>query len=521
MDSDRGLRLRRVITEVDSGGMLMAHLSIAMPVRRTRADAPVPPAPASDHADHLSEERRRCLFVRRALREAGMIPPQTEPPWRLSPVPFPLTGGEVSFFQTLGPRLWSFSKALNRLYLDSLKGVQPVWVHRYLDQGKPDALLDYARMKRFREAMPRVIRPDVVMTETGMAMTELDSVPGGIGLTGSLSHAYGALGDSLVGGANGMVEGFAGLLRDHGGGGNTGCVAIVVSDEAEDYRREMTWVASQLRAEGLEARCVHPRDLRFTEDALFTATPSGERPVSCVYRFFELFDLKNIPKSELLMYGAKKGRVTVTPPYKPWMEEKLGFALLHHPVLEGFWSEALGADDFRSLLRLMPGTWVVDPSPVPPSAIIPNLTLEGNAVSDWRQLAHASQKQRRFVLKPSGFSELAWGGRGVIVGHDCPQADWAAALERAREAFVSTPYVLQEFHKGRRCAVTWFEARAERVAPMTGRARLSPYYFVSGDEVTLGGILATVCPMDKKVIHGMRDAVMAPCAPSTGARVTR
>ena len=48
--------------------------------------------------------------------------------------------------------------------------------------------------------------------------------------------------------------------------------------------------------------------------------------------------------------------------------------------------------------------------------------------------------------------------------------------------------------------------------PMVGRARLTPYYFVAGDTVTLGGATATVVPIDKKLIHGMVDAVMVPCA---------
>ena len=47
---------------------------------------------------------------------------------------------------------------------------------------------------------------------------------------------------------------------------------------------------------------------------------------------------------------------------------------------------------------------------------------------------------------------------------------------------------------------------------MTGRARLSPYYFVAGGKAELAGILATVCSAEKKVIHGMKDAVMVPCA---------
>jgi len=53
---------------------------------------------------------------------------------------------------------------------------------------------------------------------------------------------------------------------------------------------------------------------------------------------------------------------------------------------------------------------------------------------------------------------------------------------------------------------------------MPGRVRLSPYYFIAGDNVELGGILATVCPLDKKLIHGMTEAVMAPCTLATEQR---
>jgi hypothetical protein len=50
---------------------------------------------------------------------------------------------------------------------------------------------------------------------------------------------------------------------------------------------------------------------------------------------------------------------------------------------------------------------------------------------------------------------------------------------------------------------------------MSGRVRLCPYYFVHGDsDVNLGGVLATICPADKKIIHGMRDAILTSCAVS-------
>jgi len=479
-------------------------VNVTSPTALEAATHLIPPGP-------FVTARHRCASVSNTLTKANLFESSLVPQWRISPTPFFLERKEVEFFESLGTHLLGFYRALNRVYLDSVQGKQPAWVHEYLDQGKPPALLEYGRMKRFRDILPDVIRPDIIPTEAGMAMTELDSVPGGIGSTAILSSAYAAYGDDVVGGAKGMLDGFASMLQARLGN-SPGCVAIVVSDEAEDYRAEMAWMALNLNDQGMEAYCVHPRDLRFTEESLLIATPSGEKTVALIYRFYELFDLKNIPKSELVMYSAKKGRAEITPPYKPWMEEKLAFALLHHPMLESFWTKALGLETFALLHQLMPKTWILDPRPIPPSAIIPNLLMAGSAVSDWHQLAQATQRQRQYVIKPSGFSELAWGSRGVVIGHDIPQTEWATVLDRGLNSFKTTPYILQEFHKGRQYDMTYMEERTQEMVPMQGRVRLSPYYFVSGDEARLGGILATVYSKDKKIIHGMRDAILAPCA---------
>ena len=452
--------------------------------------------------------QHRCQAVSHALVNAHMFHNPHVPLWRISPTPFLLERHEVLFFESLGTHLLRFYQALNHLYLESVKGTQPAWVHEYFDQGKPSALLEFGRMKRFRDMVPALIRPDMIPTDKGMIITELDSVPGGIGTTGVLAEAYAALGDTIVGGAQGMSEGFWSILQTRA----QGCVAILVSDEAADYRAEMAWMASHLREQGLDIYCLHPRDVQFTEKSLFVMTPSGERPVSYLYRFYELFDLKNIPKSELVMFSAKKGRVEITPPYKPWLEEKSAFALLHHPRLQSFWSQALGHEVYTSLSHLMPRTWILDPRPIPPSAVIPGLSLDGTAVSDWRQLAHGTQRQRQYVIKPSGFSERAWGSRGVVIGHDLSQPDWTAALDRGLHAFETTPHILQEFHKGRQYEMAYCDEHTQEMRLMSGRVRLSPYYFVADNQAQLGGILATVCPKDKKIIHGMRDAIVAPCA---------
>jgi hypothetical protein len=105
---------------------------------------------------------------------------------------------------------------------------------------------------------------------------------------------------------------------------------------------------------------------------------------------------------------------------------------------------------------------------------------------------------------------LAWGSKGVKVANDLTKDAWREALLEAQASFDTTPYILQRFHKGKRVRVPFLGESGE-IKEMDGRVRLCPYYFVVGDETKLGGILATVAPADKRLIHGMSDAIMASC----------
>jgi len=444
------------------------------------------------------------------LLQDGLFEDGKEDVWRIGCQPFALSAQEAQFLGDLGHHLLAFYTGVNRLYLESVKGTQPKWIHKYFDMGKPDDLLEFARMNRFKNQLPGVIRPDLIPTDSGMALTELDSVPGGIGLTGSLSHMYAQRGMSVWPTSDGIIKNFSrmlkGALKEQ-----PPSLAVVVSDEADAYRAEMEWIASKLSQEGWEAYCVHPRAIRFTEEGLFVQQDGQDHPVSLLYRFYELFDLKNIPKGELILYSAKKGRVVVTPPYKPWMEEKLALALVHHPMLEAFWEKALSPETMTCLQAIIPPTWVLDPRPLPPTAVLPGLRYRDHAVSNWDWLGEATQKERQYVIKVSGFSELAWGSRGVSIGHDMSQQEWKDTLSRALNGFDTTPSILQAFHKGKVVMVEYYDGVSGENTTMEGRVRLSPYYFVIDGQAELGGVLATTCPKDKKIIHGMRDAVMTPC----------
>lgn len=413
--------------------------------------------------------------------------------WRISPTSFPLGENLAKEIESLGRVLLQFYRTVNLLYRKSVEGKQPEWIERWLDLGKPPELIKLQRSLAFKNEVPRVIRPDILLTENGFSITELDSVPGGIGLTAWLNQTYSKLNLPVLGGTDGMIRGFESIF------GDAKNVHAVVSEEAKTYEPEMIWLAEQLNQNGNSKFKIQNSELSDFKDG------------DAIYRFFELFDLPNVPNSKRIFELALDKKIKLTPPPKPIFEEKMLFALLWNRNLQNFWRQELGESFFARLKKFIPYTWLVDPTPLPPHAAIPELNL-----TDWQQLKSLSQKERELILKVSGFSEKAWGARGVFLGSDLPQSDWSAAVDEAISNFEKSPFVLQRFEKPKLVEANYFDFEKNEIMPMKGRARLCPYYFVSGEgdsaRPQLGGVLATIVPADKKIVHGMSDAVLAPCS---------
>ena len=265
-------------------------------------------------------------------------------PCRISPEPFSIPRSILEQVETLGGHLLKFYKACNRLYSQSVRGIQPAWVADYLDRGKPESLIAYGRMNRIKRHLPAIIRPDLIYAKDGFVATELDSVPGGIGFTASLAARYGRLGYPIAGSDDGLITGFADFARSVGEGDDP-TLAIVVSEEAANYEAEMVWLGGELNRIGLKTAVVRPEEVLFSEDGLQVEFWGFPARIDVMYRFFELFDLKNIPKAELLLYAAKKGTVMMTPPGKAYLEEKLWDGPLSPARHRGVLDSGIGRGD--------------------------------------------------------------------------------------------------------------------------------------------------------------------------------
>jgi hypothetical protein len=452
----------------------------------------------------IAVAENRLEAIRSAFPKEGLF---AEKDWLLSPDAFPVEEKFLGELEQLGHRLFVFQRACNQLYQLSVKGKQPPWVARYLDAGKPAELIEFSRRKEIRDDLPRVIRPDLILTDEGYIIAEIDSVPGGIGLTGWLNQTYSAFDTEIIGGADGMLDGFKSVLPNGGD--------IIISQEAATYRPEMEWIAARFQdrpsvaagADRDSERKPPPAGVRDPGYNWRVVAAENYEPQDgrTVYRFFELFDLPNIPGIHKTLRANAERRIDITPPIKPYLEEKMWFALFWMQPLKEFWRRELGEKYFLKLQQVIPYSWLLDPTPLPQHAVIPRLEIH-----DWREAARLSQKDRGLLLKVSGFSPLGWGSRGIALGADLPHSEWERRIDHALATFRSSPTILQRFHKGRLFEHRCWDAETGELRVLKGRVRLCPYFFPEGDRVKLRGALATIVPADKKFLHGMRDAILVP-----------
>ena len=106
----------------------------------------------------------RLSAIRAAFPSEGLF---AEKEWLVAAEPFAIDPQLHEQLLKLGHRLLLFQRACNELYFRSVAGKAPAWIADYVDRGKPQALIELGRRKETRQELPAVIRPDLVLTESG------------------------------------------------------------------------------------------------------------------------------------------------------------------------------------------------------------------------------------------------------------------------------------------------------------------------------------------------------------------
>ena len=312
-----------------------------------------------------------------------------------------------------------------------------------------------------------------MLTETGFTIAELDNVPGGIGLTHWLNHDLRAVRHTIsLGGAQRDARR---LPRDARRRGD-----IVVSEEAATYRPEMQYLA---RLSGGALR-VHDAD-----DFTFAVRRHSAR----LSLFRKLRPRRTSRPRRRSWMPPPRARVRVTPPFKPFLEEKLWFALFWLRPLREFWRRELGERHFLELQKHIPYTWILDPTPLPQHAVIPGLEIH-----DWRELASFSAKAARSHFENQRLlrTRLGQPQRHARLRRAAQRMAGRAAAGASRTSRITRTSCSAFTKAGSSSSRSSIRPPAiSRL--MRGRVRLCPYYFVVGGKTRLRGALGNDRPRTK------------------------
>ncbi len=99
-------------------------------------------------------------------------------PFRVSPTPFTLTPEQRREVENMGNDVVAYFKAIDELYKTDSE------IHELLNTGKPEMFLVQ------RPAQYLFVRPDIIITDEGFKICEIETSPFGLALAEILNKAY-------------------------------------------------------------------------------------------------------------------------------------------------------------------------------------------------------------------------------------------------------------------------------------------------------------------------------------------
>lgn len=374
-------------------------------------------------------------------------------PFLVGPQPLYLSSADGKEVERIGKDVVDFMRVADELYHSEVD------VKYLLDKGKPK-IFQGAGQSRYL-----FVRPDLLITNQGFSICEIETAPFGLALAELLNRAYRSAGfNTMVG--DGVLSQF--LVKNTPSNGT-----IAYSQKTSSYAGQLEFLAKELLSGNGRLWQAEPADLALSRYNLN------------VYRGFYLHEYLSNLFVNSLVEGFLEGGGVVIPSLTPHMEEKALLALVWDKRWESFLNNQLGGAAFQHLKQVIPPTWVIGQE----HFFAPGLP---SGVSSSEGLAALSKAKRKFVLKKSGFGSGSSWAEGVIFLQE-------KSTERARVLLsvvcedTQSLYVVQEFRPSQERPMS-YEKDYHTITQMQARIRLTPYFsMIAGDEGRLVAIKATGC----------------------------
>ncbi|MEK7617481.1 MAG: hypothetical protein AAB414_05540 [Patescibacteria group bacterium] len=393
-----------------------------------------------------SGRRYEWYRIRRVEYETGQ-----KIPFLVAHEPLNLTSEEVQEVDRIGRDVTDFIYVSDELYHreETVKGL--------LDRGKPEFFQDGDPQYLF-------VRPDILLTKTGMTVCEIETSPFGLSLAELLNRAYVSVGfDTLV--KDGVLRQFLTENTPREG-------TVLYSRNTSSYFGQLEYLAKEILSG--QGRNWQAQEIGFD-------TQEG----GAIYRAFYAYELYTDLFVNNAVHNILDSGSPVFPSFTPHMEEKALLALIWDTRWEPFFKARLGQASFNHLREVIPPSWIVDQE----QFFAPGLPF---GVQSSKELASLSASKRKFVLKKSGFSSGSSWSEGVIFLQECSHESASNRLAGA-EKDQSCLYVVQSFRDYAERPMI-YEGYDGSLETMSARIRLTPYFSMAGQNPgQLLAIKATGC----------------------------
>lgn len=378
-------------------------------------------------------------------------------PFRVSPTPLFISSEQRAEINKIGVDIVDFVATSDALYKESDE------VRHLLNRGKPEIFCDSYRPTNYL-----FVRPDLIVTDSGFTVCEVETSPFGLGLAHLLNTGYQQAGFETI------VE--STTLPDYVRRETSSAGEILYSRKTAAYSGQLTYLADSVFGREWTARSVDNHD-----------------PTNQLYRAFYLSEYMEDPQIRALLDDMADEDKNLLPSLTPHIEEKAVLALLWDRRWEGYYRRNLGEASYQHLRTVIPPSWIVGEE----EHFAPGMP---QGIQHSVDLATLAKSKRAFVLKTSGFHTQSSWGEGVTFLHKKSGTAVGSLLHGLSDE-PDTLQIVQEFVKPRNIPMEYTEHG--EVKPMRAKLRITPYFSMDGQLI---GIKATG-RQGSEYIHATTDSI--------------
>lgn len=327
-------------------------------------------------------------------------------------------------------------------------------------------ILDNGKQQRFIGNTPHYLflRPDLIITEQGLKICELETSIFGLGLADILNKSYIDSGFDTLVSRNILKEYIQSVIPEQG--------VIAYSKRVKSFRGQISYLANHVfskQAFNWQGRMIDEQ-IPFQENvyrAFYTSDCMTEHAVNCLVNSNSNF----------------------IPSLTPQFEEKAILSFIWDKRYKEFFQRELGKHVYNYLRKIIPPTFIVG------QEMNFENGLPGN-VANLGEIANLPKGKRQLVIKKS--SDSSWG-EGIKFLHKLSHYNAKEALKIAINSNES--YIIQEFFEGRKFPLNYIGGE------MQAKLRITPYYAFEGNDIgKLIAIKATGCE-NTDYIHGATNSI--------------